>query len=430
MKPVVDASGGLWLNRARQAVVAAVIEERPGLQVLAVLVDGVGGASVEEAPAGVAGKGLMERRAACFPLFTGPAAPGDRVILNTTAVDLGLGSGGYDFVMAVLGPGEPGMGVVGTPESPPARPGHIMKLRYTPVQLACLAVEEEDSPYHEAVDTVQSLDGLPVLIGGVHSLVAPLVVGAALAARDSPGAGGWRPRVAYVMSDGAALPLAWSKTARRLRETGFLVGTVTFGNAFGGDLEAVTCHSALAACVAVLRADVIVVAMGPGVVGTGTRLGNSALEVGEVVDAVNLLGGEAIAVPRISVADERARHRGISHHFLTALAHIANTPATIVLPETDYVNVRELRAQVDDAGLTKPGRWRPCSHRVVTRKPPPDIAGNLARLGLEARFMGRSPEEEPAFFAAAAVAGAYAAEKALSRRAGRGGPENGKQAGS
>lgn len=400
----------LWTTRiggAGEAVVAAVLEDRPGLQVLSVRTDR-GGTKVGE------GRHGGDRIAVCFPLLTGMARVGDRVLLNTTAVDLGLGSGGYDFVMAVWRDRTQNDDADGLAET--QRKGHIMKLRYTPAQVACLAVEEEDSPYHETVAAVRSLDGMPVLIGGVHSLVAPLAVAAALAS-ESLGRG---IRVAYVMTDGAALPLPWSNTVRRLRELGLLCGTVTCGHAFGGDLEAVTFHSALAACYSVLRADAVIVAMGPGLVGTGTRLGHTALEVGELVDAVNALGGEAIAVPRISVADPRTRHRGISHHFLTALNEVANTPATIILPEIDYVNVNELVTQLDEAGLTKPGRWRPYAHRLLFRKPPPDVPDRLQELDLDARFMGRSPAEEPAFFATAAAAGVYAAERALKgRMAGR-----------
>ena len=37
--------------------------------------------------------------AICYPDLTGPVAPGDWVILNTNAVQLELGTGGYHFVM-------------------------------------------------------------------------------------------------------------------------------------------------------------------------------------------------------------------------------------------------------------------------------------------------------------------------------------------
>ena len=36
-----------------------------------------------------------------------------------------------------------------------------MKLRYTPMQLKVLSVEEEDSPYHQQLADADSIDGTP-----------------------------------------------------------------------------------------------------------------------------------------------------------------------------------------------------------------------------------------------------------------------------
>jgi hypothetical protein len=52
-------------------------------------------------------------RALAYPELTGLPEPGDRVLLNTTALDLGLGTGGYALVVAVpdrrpADPGGPG----------------------------------------------------------------------------------------------------------------------------------------------------------------------------------------------------------------------------------------------------------------------------------------------------------------------------------
>ena len=46
-----------------------------------------------------AGNGLL--RALAYPALTGRPQPGDRVLLNATAVELGLGTGGYALVIAV-----------------------------------------------------------------------------------------------------------------------------------------------------------------------------------------------------------------------------------------------------------------------------------------------------------------------------------------
>ena len=101
-------------------------------------------------------------------------------------------------------------------------------------------------------------------------------------------------RVVYVMTDGAALPLALSDlVADLLRATGLLDVTVTAGHAFGGDHEAVNVPSALDVAVRLAGADVVVVGMGPGVVGTASDLGTTAVEAGPILDAASRLGGRA-----------------------------------------------------------------------------------------------------------------------------------------
>src|SRR3546814_516993 len=120
-------------------------------------------------------------RAYVLTAVLGTVAVGDRVVLNTTAVDLGLGTGGWHVVHWNLSRDEldlPG-------------PGHIMKVRYTSLQVDTGAAEE-----HHDVPT--DLAGTPVVVGTLHSQV-PLVATAYLRHRPDG-------RVVYVMSDGAALP--------------------------------------------------------------------------------------------------------------------------------------------------------------------------------------------------------------------------------
>ena len=118
--------------------------------------------------------------------------------LNTTAAWLGLGTGGVHFVTAVWGRAQEAMGK-----------GHIMKARYTPSQVRVLAVEEEDRPGHEALSAIPDLGGTPVAVGGLHSQV-PVVAAAVKAC--APAA-----RIAYVMTDGAALPASFSQILKALR---------------------------------------------------------------------------------------------------------------------------------------------------------------------------------------------------------------------
>lgn len=99
----------------------------------------------------------------------------------------------------------------------------------------------------------------------------------------------------------------------------------------GGDLESVNIYSGLIAAYQVLKAEIIIVTMGPGIVGTGTKWGTTAVEQGEIINAVNVLGGQPIAVPRISFADPRPRHQGVSHHTITALGQVALRESIIAL---------------------------------------------------------------------------------------------------
>lgn len=324
-------------------------------------------------------------RAWNYPLLTGKARAGDEVYLNTSAVQLGLGSGGYHFVIANLNRLPP----------PPEGPGHIMKLRYTPYQLQVLSAEEESSPHHQQIREFTSLAGTPVVIGTLHSMLAPAVAGCLAGS-------GERIRIAYVMTDGAALPLALSSTVRTLKGKGMLVGTVTIGHAFGGDLESVNVYSGLIAAYTGLRADVIIVTMGPGIVGTGTRWGTTALEQGEIVNAVSVLGGRPVAVPRISFADPRRRHRGVSHHTLTALGRVALREAIVALPEMPGPQYDLVREQLAGEGIFS-------RHRVITVDGSPALRF-LEQEGIPVRSMGRTPADDPVFFLAAGAAGRVAAE--------------------
>jgi hypothetical protein len=293
--------------RIRSGRVTAILARRPGVTEALVAIDGDPGPVPPGAGGGSAtgGAGADGAPAIGYDAVTGPLEVGDRVVLNTTAVALGLGTGGWHLVMArVDRDRDPGPG-----------PGHVMKARYTPSQVRVLAVEEEASPHRAAMAACADLGGLPVVCAELHSMV-PVVAAAARAVAHGL-------VVAYVMSDGAALPLAFSRLAVDLGASGLVAGTVTTGQAFGGDLEAITLYSGLLAARAVLGADLVVVAQGPGGTGSGSRYGFSGTQAAEAVNATAALGGRPVACLRMSVADGRPRHRGVSHHSLTGLGRLA-----------------------------------------------------------------------------------------------------------
>jgi hypothetical protein len=201
------------------------------------------------------------------------------------------------------------------------------------------------------------------------------------------------------MLDGGALPAWFSRTVSLLADVGWLAGTITVGQAFGGDLEAVTLHSGLLAARKVLGAGLVVVAQGPGNLGTGTTWGFSGVAAGEAVNAAAVLGGRPVASLRISEADARARHRGISHHSLTAYGRVALARADVVVPELPG----EFGAGVLEAAKPLADR-----HNLITVS----VAGLrdvLAACPVPLSTMGRRLDDDLAYFLSAAAAGRHAA---------------------
>jgi uncharacterized protein DUF3866 len=300
--------------------------------------------------------------------LVGPVAVGDRVVVNTTAVDLGLGTGGWHVVHWNLAR-DSWTGAGG---------GTVMKLRYTSLQ-ADVGAAEEAPGYRPPAD----LDGIPVIACALHSQVACVAVVLA----EAPGR-----RVVYLMTDSAALPLAFSDLVADLRAEGLLASTVTCGQAFGGDHEAVSLASGLEVARTVGGADVIVVGPGPGVVGTGSRLGFSGIEVAAAIDAVSTLGGRPVVAVRFSGSDARERHRGVSQHTVVSL-EVTSHPALVAVPRGE----RAATALIED-------------RHPVAEVDVPDVAGLCARHGLEVTTMGRGPADDPAFFRWAGAAGVAAAQ--------------------
>jgi len=314
--------------------------------------------------------------ALAYPALVGEPAVGDRVVLNTTALDLGLGTGGYAMVVAA-------------PDrlpKDPTGPGHLMKARYTPLQTLVLGVDEPDSPWHDVLADADDLDGMPVVVADLHSSLPAILAGLRTGAPQA--------RVAYVMTDGGALPLAFSHTVAGLRRHGWLTGSVTAQQAYGGDLEAVTLHSGLLAARLVLAADVAIVTQGPGNLGTDTRFGFSGVAAGEAINASVSLGGRPVATLRISTADPRERHRGISHHSLTAYGRVALAAADIAVP--DLPGIRAAAAP-----LSPP-------HRLV-RVPIEGLEAALRSAPVPLQTMGRDYDADPTYFLAAAAGGRLAA---------------------
>lgn len=299
-----------------------------------------------------------------YPRLTGPVALGDEVLVNVQAVELGLGSGGFDILYANL---TRGLGLA--PESG----AQIVKLPYTPLQAAVPHAEEGAS-------LPADLGGLPVVCCTLHSQVAPVCAGI-----------GSGVATAYVQLDGAALPVSLSDAVRVLKERGLLGAAVAAGACLDGDVACVSTASALA-WAASAGYDVAVCSVGPGLVGTGTFLGHGATALAEAVNVTSALAGRPILAPRVSTVDARARHRGLSHHTLAVL-ELSLGDVTVAWP----------------AGLAQPAELVAGTGSERARIESVDVAGwEKACAGLPLASMGRGPADDPWLFAAAYAAGRLA----------------------
>jgi uncharacterized protein DUF3866 len=287
--------------------------------------------------------------------LTGPVEVGDEVLVNVQARELGLGSGGFDVLHANL---TRGLELEGEPGA------HVMVLPYTPVQHAVRHVEE-DGPLAD------ELGGLPVVCCTLHSQVAPACAGLT------------GLRVAYVQIPGGALPVALSDAVRALKARGLVERSLGVGPCFGGDLQAVSTVSALA-WAAAAGFEAVVCSVGPGIVGTGSRFGHGGLNAAHAANAAAARGGAPVLAVRISHGDPRERHQGVSHHARAVLELVGERvavawPGGLEVP--DGVGAVEA---VDVEG------WREACE------------------GLPLEHMGRGPDDDPWFFAAAFAAGRLA----------------------
>lgn len=329
--------------------------------------------------------------AVVYAPLTGWVEVGDEVLVNTTACSLGLGTGGYHFVVCNLNMRDRAF----------VSKGHGMKLKYTPLQMQILLSEEEESPHHAYYNQPIDFRGKLVYVGELHSMLAPLC---AYLKYFSEG----KVSIAYIMTDHGALPISFSRIVGLLKRKGLLDVTVTSGNAFGGDYECVNIYTALKAALNVANCDVAIVAMGPGILGTGTTFGFSGLELGLYVNLVAALGGNVLYIPRLGFGDARERHIGISHHSITVLKHIIHHPIPLVLPLMDKSKLRRVIKQLEDSRLL-------AKYRAVFLSGS-DIRKALKHYGLAPTTMGRGIDEEPYFFYALGAAARYGLTQVLQIR--------------
>jgi hypothetical protein len=306
----------------------------------------------------------------------GEMREGDEIVVNVEALDLHLGSGGFDVVHVNLTRGLESEGAGGE---------HVMKLNYSSLQHP---VEPVELPvrlmHHEGAKGAPERAGgaMPVLVLPLHGHLAPA---AWAAAQVAPGS-----KIGFVQTSGGALPGSLSCDVAQLRELGLLCGHITAAPSYGGEHEAISVAGAFDAAAHKLGWDAAIAGPGPGIIGSESRLGHGGIAALDTAHAALALGLPTALSPRLSGADPRERHRPVSHHTLTVLQMLL-APVDVAVPSGNPVATALL---ADAAG------WR---HRLHEEHA--DLTG-YAASGLPAETMGRTLEEDPLFFAAALAAGA------------------------
>jgi len=314
--------------------------------------------------------GGERRRAWADEAMVGEMREGDEVVVNVAALDLGLGSGGFDVIHVNLTRGlEGGEG----------SDAHVIKLNYTSLQHPVEPVEEKSVGLMGARDP----KGTPpsVLVLPLHGHLAPAAWAAAQAA---PGL-----RVGYVLTGGGALPGSLSRDVKLLLERGLLAGHVTAAPAYGGEHEALSTVGALDAATA-LGWDAVLVGPGPGIIGSDTTYGHGGMAVLDSAHAALSLGLPTAISSRLSSTDPRDRHRGLSHHTKTIL-DLLLAPVDLPIPDES----QDLFTDLTDS-----------KHRL--HPTPVDLESYLAS-GLPTKTMGRTAAEDPLFFESPLAAGTFLA---------------------
>jgi hypothetical protein len=315
--------------------------------------------------------GSERRRAWADEVLLGEMREGDEIIVNVAALDLDLGSGGFDVVHVNLTRGLEGGGAEGV---------HVMKLNYTSLQHPVQPVEPEVRRLTSDMATK-----VAVLVLPLHGHLAPA---AWAVAKTAPGL-----RVGYVQTGGGALPGSLSRDVKEMRERGLLAGHITAAPAYGGEQEALSVTGAIDAAANELDWDAILVGPGPGIIGSDTAYGHGGMAALDNAHAALSLGLPTVISPRLSSSDPRDRHRGLSHHTHTVL-DLLLAPVTVPIPE-GHPDIA--------ASLQVP------KHQL--QEVQVDLE-SYATAGLPRSTMGRDLQDDPLFFAAPLAAGTLLARVA------------------
>ncbi len=253
----------------------------------------------EDTPKGV------RRRAIADVALVGSAQVGDEVIVNVEALDLALGSGGFDIVHVNL---TRGLDAAGEPGA------NVMKLNYTSLQHAVAPVEDARLAAAPRAPRGRAGAARAACRGGVglragRSRRAPRLC----ANKRRSAAGRALAHGAHAARAGIARRASHSRRSIWRGGRGDHDGGRTAPRLRGLDWDAAVCGP------------------GPGIVGSSSVLGHGGMAALDSAHVSLALGCRTLLVARMSTSDDRERHRGISHHTLTVLDLLLD-PVTVALP--------------------------------------------------------------------------------------------------
>ena len=241
-----------------------------------------------------------------------------------------------------------------------------MKLPYTPLQVAALHAEEEGG-------LAAALGGMPVVCCSLHSQVAPVCAGI-----------GEGVRVAYLQLPGGALPVSLSDTVRALKERGLVEVAVAVGACVDGDV----------ACVSIA---------------SGARVGRGAGTFDVAVCAIGPGSSEPAALSATAGWPPRTRRTrrprsAAARPCRSRLGRRCPRAASGRLP-SHALGARPLLGR---GGVRLARRFEALPRASSRTSTSTSAAGARRRAGLPLEHMGRGPDDDPSFFAAAYAAGKLA----------------------
>lgn len=308
---------------------------------------------------------------------------GTNLIINQTATSLELGTGGYDLVKHVMA----------SKRQRANCNNHIMKLRYTPLQHVGNNVEEM-AELSFLFETHLSLQNKKIILAELHSMV-PLIYDIATEIDASTSC-------CFIFDDSASLTIEISSHIRRLQMLDNF-HSITVGQCIGGEYDAVSLASALQFAHGYLHADLIIISVGPGVVGTGTKFGHTAMDIANWANTVGSLSGCPVWIPRLSFVDQRDRHYGLSHHTITPLLNFTYCPCVLIFPPLQSEQKELIASQ-----LTRPGKSE--HHMIYSSKLSNEEAVRRVLAGGKVKTMGRGYDDDPVFFEAVSEAVSFCLE--------------------